>query len=248
MNQIVLKSLNILLFIIVIFLVSYIIPGIFAQDLSDMPDNLEKLKEVMDNLNNDSFFKSLVSVAIPSVSVALPAIFAVYQYRESQKLREQELHLQRQKLLFDLTNEIDSSENSEKMFLAKASLDNLSCNIPSYDEKWGNLNKETFEYYLTHYDKFDLNHILRDHYPQPVTDPKERAIRQSFDVLLDYFCRIEYMYKKNIIAEEELNYFRYYILKIKDNKPVMDYLKRYNFPLSENFINKVEELSKTNNN
>jgi hypothetical protein len=89
---------------------------------------------------------------------------------------------------------------------------------------------------------------LRAHYPQPVTDPKERAIRQSFDVLLDYFCRIEYMYKKNIIADEELNYFRYYILKIKENKAVMEYLKRYNFPLSDNFINKVEELSKTNNN
>lgn len=134
------------------------------------------------------------------------------------------------------------------MFLAKASLDNLSCNIPSYDEKWGNLNKETFEYYSTHYDKFDLNHILRDHYPQPVTDPKERSIRQSFDVLLDYFCRIEYMYKKDIIADQELNYFRYYILKIKDNKAVMKYLNRYNFPFSDAFINKVEELSKTKNN
>ena len=77
--------------------------------------------------------------------------------------------MQRQKLLFDLTNEIDSSENSEKMFLAKASLDNLSCNIPSYDEKWGNLNKEVFDYYSKHYDQLDLNHILRDHYPQPIT-------------------------------------------------------------------------------
>ena len=45
------------------------------------------------------------------------------------------------------------------------------------------------------------------------------------------------MYKKDIIADEELNYFRYYILKIKDNKAVMEYLKRYNFPLSDNFIN-----------
>lgn len=75
------------------------------------------------------------------------------------------------------------------MFLAKASLDNLSCNIPSYDEKWGNLNKETFEYYSTHYDKFDLNHILRDHYPQPVTDHKERAIRISVRKLR-YFSSI----------------------------------------------------------
>jgi hypothetical protein len=57
----------------------------------------------------------------------------------------------------------------EKIFRAKSILDNLSCNIPSSDEKWGNSIKETFEYYSTHYDQLDLNHILRDHYPQPIT-------------------------------------------------------------------------------
>lgn len=200
--------------------------------------------EIVDN----KVLISLLQVVIPSGSVVFTGFIAVDQYKESRKLREQELNLQRQKMLFDLTNEIDSSENSEKMFLAKAILDNLSCDIPSYDEKWGSSNKEVFDYYSTHYDQLDLNHILRDHYPQPITDPKEKAIRQSFDALLDYFCRIEYMYKTRIITEQELNYFRYYILKIKDNKAVMEYLKRYKFPLSDDFINKVEELSKTNNN
>jgi hypothetical protein len=240
MNQIILKFLNLLLFILIIFPVLYIIPGIFAQDLSTIQDDIE----IVDN----KVLISLLQVVIPSGSVVFTGFIAVDQYKESRKLREQELNLQRQKMLFDLTNEIDSSENSEKMFLAKAILDNLSCNIPSYDEKWGSSNKEVFDYYSTHYDQLNLNHILRDHYPQPITDPKEKAIRQSFDALLDYFCRIEYMYKTRIITEQELNYFRYYILKIKDNKAVMEYLKRYKFPLSDDFINKLEELSKTNNN
>lgn len=200
--------------------------------------------EIVDN----KVLISLLQVVIPSGSVVFTGFIAVHQYKESRKLREQELNLQRQKMLFDLTNEIDSSENSEKMFLAKAILDNLSCNIPSYDEKWGSSNKEVFDYYSTHYDQLDLNRILRDHYPQPITDPKEKAIRQSFDALLDYFCRIEYMYKTRIITEQKLNYFRYYILKIKDNKTVMEYLKRYKFPLSDDFINKLEKSSKTNNN
>jgi hypothetical protein len=78
MNQIVLKSLNILLFILVIFLVSYIIPSIFAQDVSTIQDNLEKIKEEIVNYiqdtetidNNDSI-NSILSVSIPSASFFL---------------------------------------------------------------------------------------------------------------------------------------------------------------------------------
>jgi hypothetical protein len=64
---------------------------------------------------------------------------------------------------------VDPLYSFRKIFRAKSILDNLSCNIPSSDEKWGNSIKETFEYYSTHYDQLDLNHILRDHYPQPIT-------------------------------------------------------------------------------
>jgi hypothetical protein len=225
--------------------------NVFAQDESTIQEAINEIAEFIQDpktVDNNNSFISILSVLIPSASVIFTVMMALSQYKESQRLRQQELNLQRQKMLFDLTNEIDSSENSEKMFLAKAILDNLSCNIPSYDEKWGKSNKETFEFYLTHYDQLDLNHILRDHYPQPIIDPKERAIRQSFDVLLDYFCRIEYMYKTQIITDKELDYFRYYILKIKDNTAVMKYVERYNFPLSEDFINKVEILSKNKDN
>lgn len=40
MNQIILKFLNLLLFIIIIFPVLYFIPGIFAQDLSTIQDDI----------------------------------------------------------------------------------------------------------------------------------------------------------------------------------------------------------------
>ena len=147
MNQIILKFLNLLLFILIIFPVLYFIPGIFAQDLSTIQDDIEKIKQGLANIQDSEIVDnkvliSLLQVVIPSGSVVFTGFIAVDQYKESRKLREQELNLQRQKMLFDLTNEIDSSENSEKMFLAKAILDNLSCNIPSHDEKWGSSNKE----------------------------------------------------------------------------------------------------------
>ena len=53
MNQIVLQSISILLFILVILLVPYIIPGIFTQDLSTIKDEAEKIaatvQETVDN-------------------------------------------------------------------------------------------------------------------------------------------------------------------------------------------------------
>lgn len=71
--------------------------------------------EIVDN----KVLISLLQVVIPSGSVVFTGFIAVDQYKESRKLREQELNLQRQKMLFDLTNEIDSSENSEKCSLLK---------------------------------------------------------------------------------------------------------------------------------
>lgn len=86
-------------------------------------------------------------------------MIALSKYKESQNIRQGELTLQRQKMLFNLINEAETSENSEKMFLAISILDNFSCQVPTNDEKNGNINKNTFEYYLNSNKKLDSNNI-----------------------------------------------------------------------------------------
>jgi hypothetical protein len=183
----------------------------------------------------------IISTLIASISIIVPVLIALSRYKQSQDIRKDELKLRRQEMLFHLINEAETTENSEKMFLAISVLDNFSCEVPINNKNNGNINKAAFEYYLNNYKEFDLNHILRPH-DEPITDEKERAIRQSFDALLDYFCKIEYMYRAEIITDQELNYFRYFVLMMKNNNAIRNYIEKYKTPLSNEFFNQVNTI------
>jgi len=62
-----------------------------------------------------------------------------------------------------------------------------------------------------------LPRILRDHKGENnlVTEQAELDIRASFDDLFDFFTKLAYYRKNNLISADELGYFHYYIDKIK---------------------------------
>jgi hypothetical protein len=243
----ILKSNSIILFVIIIL--SYPVTEIFAQeDFSDsisiIRDDVNKTMTMVSNYLSEEDKNTLVpiiSTLIPSISIIITVVITLSRYKQSQDIRKDELKLRRQEMLFHLINEAETTENSEKMFLAISVLDNFSCEVPT-NKNNGNINKSTFEYYLSNFKEFDLNKILRPH-DEPITDEKERAIRQSFDALLDYFCMIEYMHSADIITDQELNYFRYFVLIMKDNNAIRNYIERYKIPLSNNFFDQVKIIS-----
>lgn len=77
----------------------------------------------------------------------------------------------------------------------------------------------------------DLSDILRNHEDRDVTASDEIAIRMSFDSLLDFFVKLEYLLSLNLIKKTEMEYFDYYIKKTVENAAVVRYMKTYKFPL-----------------
>jgi hypothetical protein len=61
----------------------------------------------------------------------------------------------------------------------------------------------------------DLPVILRDHKIADVIDPTELDIRASFDELFDFFTKLSYYRRNELITAKELAYFKYYINKIR---------------------------------
>lgn len=74
-----------------------------------------------------------------------------------------------------------------------------------------NLNPEQgWKYPLGYYSKYDLAIILRAD-PNGIDDLGEVAIRRSFDALLDFFCKLDYLLNINLVKVEEIEYFSYYV-------------------------------------
>ncbi len=74
-----------------------------------------------------------------------------------------------------------------------------------------------------------LVHVLRDHRVEPVAQPEEIAIRDSFCALLDYFSKLNYYLHNQLINKDELLYFRYYIDNAMKNEAVLNYIRFYYF-------------------
>lgn len=68
---------------------------------------------------------------------------------------------------------------------------------------------------------------LRDHVIEPIGTHDEIKVRKSFDQLLDFFTKLSYYLKQELITPAELSYFKYYLKKIKSKPEVQAYIKRY---------------------
>ena len=68
---------------------------------------------------------------------------------------------------------------------------------------------------------------LRHHKQEPITTIEEINVRESFDHLLDFFTKLSYYLKQQLITPAELSYFKYYLIKIKNKPEVIEYIKNY---------------------
>src|SRR5262249_8381706 len=119
-------------------------------------------------------------------------------------------------------------DRSQEMFYAKQILDGF---IPPVEHDW--------VYPKEHYNIGHLDDILRDHKVRSITDPGEITIRKSFDELLDFFAKLEYLFSIDLLTAHQLEYFRYYINKASNEDAVVNYVKTYSFPLHGKLDNRL---------
>ena len=124
--------------------------------------------------------------------------------------------------------------NDTKMYLAKKILDDFwieeNGSINLSDEELVRLGSEKR---IPKKDlKTKISRLLRSHEKEAVTGYGEQKARQSFDDLLDFFTKLEYYLSLNLISEQELSYFKYYLEKCvkKGDGVVLDYATTYEYP------------------
>jgi hypothetical protein len=159
------------------------------------------------------------SLQIASLLTALVGIvgliFGIYQYGQAQKVK-------RQQILFELIHEYNYSEEQR---LAKRILDDFY--VDKDLKKRGIQFKQPNEYYYVSH----LGQILRWHGRESIEDPGEEVIRESFDALLEFFGKLEYLLELGLIKKNELLYFDYFLRKTLDNEAVRKYARDYPVPL-----------------
>jgi hypothetical protein len=102
------------------------------------------------------------------------------------------------------------------------------------------MSTEDFQYY----NKYNLKKFLRihsDYKVEPITDTKERAIRRSFDAMIYFFFKLQYLYNIGILKKNELYYFNYEFNLMK-NTDIRNYIKGYGLQLDENFVDDISNM------
>ena len=78
----------------------------------------------------------------------------------------------------------------------------------------------------------------------PWNEPADGKIRFSFDKLLDFFSKLEYLLSIGLLTDKEIDYFRYYIDKAGRNEAVVNYVIAYNFPLHRRLHPKLDSTQR----
>jgi hypothetical protein len=145
-------------------------------------------------------------IEIIAIVVAIAGFASgLFTYKKEQMLRRKE----------SLFSELEKFDINEDLTYAKAILDDFAITIDN----------KTFH-------KLTLEETLRDHRKIGVSHNGEQLIRESFDSLLDFFGRLEYLIETKLLdKEKDLYHFDYYIKRAAELKPIQDYVRIYQFPL-----------------
>jgi hypothetical protein len=177
----------------------------------------------------------ILMTLIPTAVGGFGAIWGIYTYRKGQTLKRKEI-------LFPLISELDKSK---KMFVAKAIFDDFTCNIPDYvtkESEWEKIIHEDFQHperLKKYYNMGNLPDILRQHVEdREVTDPREIIVRASFDAMIKFYGKIEYLRNIGLLNDQDIQYFKYYYNKLVCTPAVRNYVRRYRLPLKGSLFGK----------
>jgi hypothetical protein len=157
------------------------------------------------------------------IAGALGFFWGLYEYRQTQKVK-------RQQLLFELIETFDNEKH--KMYRAKRILDDFT--ITPESPSWHHNESELW------YRQKNLSTMLRDHKEISILDPGENQIRESFDALLDFFGKLEYLVEIGLMTRSELDYFEYFLRKAAENEDVIKYTQIYKFPLYKKIVKRYK--------
>lgn len=166
-------------------------------------------KELITILSNyKELIAAIIAAIIPTIGGIVTGLWAIRRYNQDKIAK-------RKDIVFPLIEEFDKSKEME---FAKKILDEkpiiidlLKC--PKY------------------YNEQTLKTLLRYHSPDDEFDFEAKKIRKSFDALLNFFCKLDYLRSIDLVKEKEIDYFRFYIDKAARNPAVLCYIRQYRFPL-----------------
>jgi hypothetical protein len=166
---------------------------------------------------------------IINASTAFAGIFTLFlgirTFRQSQILK-------RKDILKDVIIPLMEEFNSDKLKLSKQILYKHTIS--------GELGGD---YPDSLYDKDDLNVILRSNENYKYINSTEEKIRKSFDDLLEFFVKLEYLLVIGVISIKDIDYFNRVIETAADDKNVISYLKFRSMPLYGKLNNKLDLYS-----
>jgi hypothetical protein len=210
------KIFGIILWIFLLMLFS-IYFEIYFQPIYSVQNSDGTMKAQDNEFNLYSLIATIIGTAVGIAGFG----WGIYKHKEEQNFK-------RKNVIFPLIEEFDKSI---EMKYAKMILDNKI--IPP-ETNW----KHEREYYR----KENLKDTLKYYEKRPDIEPGEDAIRRSFDALLKFFYKLEYLLDIKQIKPKEIIYFRYFIDKVANEKIVMEYKEKYNFPVD---ITRLHNLLKS---
>lgn len=146
------------------------------------------------------------TVAATIAAIATAAI-GIRSYRQGQIVNKKDIQ---KDIVIPLIKEYDESKD---MYLSKLILDDVEISSPNYGAH-GLYTKER------------LLVTLQDHNkPLGPWDKGDGEVRSSFDSLLDFFSRLDYLRSEKLL--DSLVYFSYYIDKAVKNPAVVNFARTY---------------------